>query len=207
MAELGHLGNAYGLALDVVASAAARVEGKFAKCPGDAWRTDAILAAYIAGLFLVEHAVLGGFNAQAAALIRQELEAIAALEELRADKRVEGKTPNIKHVPSVPGSIYSELTGAAHFARGDILSNMASYVGELVDSPGSTRAWLLSPQFMPEATSRLFSLHTLLLLHLAEHQAAHYCQLHGTESTEAEIQSFEKAVLLLERAGAINRDA
>jgi hypothetical protein len=155
----------------------------------------AILAGFIVGLTLVERAILGGFSAQAAALVRQELEAIAALEEIRQGCRTERRTPNVRHVPSIPGSLYSDLSKAAHFADTATLRSATVYRGEMEGEPGPAEKWLLSPQHVPGTTRRLFGMHILLLLHLAEHQAL--------ESTAEDIQTVSRVLQLLNSAGVI----
>jgi hypothetical protein len=207
VAELGEIAEAYALALHVVASASSRVAEKFAEYTPESARRDSILAGYTVGLTLVEHAILGGYNAQASALVRQELEAIAALQEIRLGSRKERQTPNVRHVVSVPGSLYGDLSNAAHFSDSETLHTITAYRGEIEGAPGPTTMWLLSPQHIPVRTRRLFALHTLLLLNFAEHQAEHYHERHGLESTDEEVQSVEQALGLLRRAGVIESAA
>ncbi len=207
VAELGEIAEAYALALHVVASASSRAENKFAEYTPASARRDSILAGYTVGLTLVEHAILGGYNAQAATLVRQELEAIAALQEIRIGARKECKTPNVRHVPSVPGSLYGDLSNAAHFSDSTTLRTITAYRGEIEDAPGPTAMWLLSPQHIPETTRRLFALHTLLVLHFTEHQAEHHYECHSLKSTEEEVQYVERALTLLMQAGVIESAA
>lgn len=201
--ELGEISEAYAIAIEIVASSASRSTDKFAAITLDTSRRDAILTGYIVGLTLVEHAILGGYSAQAAALVRQELEAIAALEELRLGKRKDGKTPNFRHVPSIPGTIYGDLSKAAHFSDTPTLRLLSKYRGEVPEAPGPIEMWLLSPQHVPNTTRQLFALHTLLLLQFAEYQSAHYSELHGSEHTEDERIAVEKALDSLRRAGVV----
>lgn len=203
VAELGEIAPAYSLALGVLASAAKRVEGKFGGWTTKSSRRGSILAGFIIGLTLVEQAILGGFTAQASALIRQELEAIAALEEIRKGCRTERRTPNVRHVPSVPGRFYNDLSKAAHFSDTATLRSATVYRGEIESEPGHAEKWLLSPQHVPETTRRLFGMHTLLLLHLTEHQALDDHEVHGLESTAENIQAVSRALQLLKSAGII----
>ena len=206
LAELAEIAEAYSLALEVIASSASRAVDKFAKMSEDTRRADAILTGFIVGLTLVEHSILGGFGAQAAALVRQEFEAVAALEELRIGSRREGRTPNIRHVPSVPGTVYSDLSKATHFSDTAALRLLGGYRGSIPDPPGETEVWLLSPQHVPNTTKQLFALHTLLLLHFAEHQINHYTVLHGFKVNVPETDAFERSLKLLKIAGVIESD-
>lgn len=207
LSELAEISEAYALAIEVVAASASRTMGNFAKATVEVSRTEAILTGFIVGLTLVEHAILSGYNVQAAALVRQELEAIAALEELRIGKRREGKTPNVSNIPSIPGTAYGDLSKATHFADTPTLRQLGTYNGPVPDGPGPMETWLLSPQHVPNTTKQLFALHTLLLLHFAQYQSAHFSELYGTESSSSEVAAFIRSHNLLELAGVIECDA
>jgi hypothetical protein len=69
--------------------------------------------------------------------------------------------------------------------------------------PGPAEKWLLSPQHVPGTTRRLFGMHILLLLHLAEHQALDHHEVHGLESTAEDIQTVSRVLQLLNSAGVI----
>ncbi len=200
---LGEVAMAYSVALQVVASAASRVDGKFTELTENSSRRDAILAGYMVGLTLVERAILGGYVAQAAALVRQEVEAIAALAEIRSGTRSDGKTPNVRHVPSVPGSLYGDLSRVAHFSHHGALSSATRFRGEMAEAPGPSEVWLLTPQLIPDVMRRLFALHTLLLLHFSEHQSVHYLDQYGIKPTEEDRLAVEQAVLTLKRVGVV----
>lgn len=201
--ELGNVIEPYSIAIELIASSASRSIDKFAENKDESSRRDAILTGFIVGLTLVEHSILSGYNAQAAALVRQELEAVAALEELRLGLRKEGKTPNIRYVPSVPGAVYSDLSKATHFSDTPTLRLLCRYYGTVPNAPNNTEMWLLSPQHIPNTTKQLFVLHTLLLLHFIEHQFEHYSVLHNFEPTEDDVAKFDRAVDLLNRSGML----
>ena len=186
-----------------MATAASRIAGQFAEYKPELAQRDSILAGFITGLTLVEHAILGGYNVQAAALVRQELEAIAALQEIRLSSRKDGRTPNVRHVPSVPGGVYGDLSNAAHFSDAATLQELTAYCGVRVEVPGPTAVWLLSPQHRAGWTHRVFATHVLLLLHFAEHQADHYYESYGVQSTNEEARAIEQAIALLRQAGMI----
>ena len=203
IAELGEIAEAYTLAIEVVATLANRVIATFAKSDARSSRVEAILAVYIVGLTLVEHAILSGYSAQAAALVRQELDAIAALEELRKGSRKDGKTPNVRHVPNVPGRVYSDLSKLTHFSDTEALREVALLNGDPPAAPGPAEVWLLSPQYVLNTTRQLFALHTLLLLHFAEYQALHYFELYGSQPGENEVAAVDQALNLLRTAGVM----
>ncbi len=203
IAQLGEIAEAYTLAIEVVATLANRFAATFAKSNVMSSKVEAILAGYIVGVTLVEHAILSGYSAQAAALVRQELEAIAALEELRKGSRKDGKTPNVRHVPTVPGHVYSDLSKLTHFSDTEALRVVALLKDNSPAAPGPAEVWLLSPQHVLNTTRQLFALHTLLLLHFAEYQALHYVELHGNHPDENEVAAVDQALNLLRTAGVL----
>jgi hypothetical protein len=206
MNELGEVAQAYTVALELVVTLVNKDINEFTEVTNSETESityETIHAGYIAGLSLVERTILEGYTAQAAALVRQELEAITALEELRLGKRKEGKTPYITHLPGIPGTAYGDLSKLAHFSDTSALSLVTSHRGEVPDAPKSSNAWLLSPQHVPNTTRQLFALHTWLLLHLADHQAARYANKNGSQVTEQERASMALIVELLKSAGVV----
>ena len=204
--ELSDILEAYRIAIEIITAAASRSLGSYQRINADATPIEGILSRFIVGLTLVEFAILSGYTAQAAALVRQELEAVAALEEIRVGRRIDGKTPNIRHLPNIPGRVYSDLSELTHFSRSSALRLISQYRGEDPDAPENTEQWLLSPQHVPNTTKQLFALHTVLLLHFAIHQSAHYASLQdATPDTKDELK-FKQAVNILERAGVIESD-
>ena len=205
--ELNDILEAYRLAIEIITAAASRTQGSYQRTNADATPIEGILSGFIVGLTLVEYAILSGYTAQAAALVRQELEAVAALEEIKVGRRIDGKTPNIRHLPNIPGRVYSDLSELTHFSRSSALRLVGQYRGEDPDAPENTEQWLLSPQHVPNTTKQLFALHTILLLHFALHQSAHYASLQGAAPAAQDELEFQQAVNILERAGVVESDA
>ena len=205
--ELNEIFEAYRLAIEIITSAASLTQKTYHRSKADATRIEGVLCGFIVGLTLVEYAILNGYTAQAAALVRQELEAVAALEEIKVGCRIDGKTPNIRHLPNIPGRVYSHLSELTHFSRSSALRLVGRYRGADPDAPENTEQWLLSPQHVPNTTKQLFALHTVLLLHFSLHQSAHYASLQGTTPATQDALEFQQAVKILERAGVIECDA
>jgi hypothetical protein len=204
LAELGpDLEEAYSLAYQAVAMAALQRDGIIAKVPEPPDRRSPILAAFVMGLSLVEEALLDGFNPQASALVRQEVEAIAALEEIRLGRRVEGRTPNVSVVETLNGRVYGGMSNAAHLSHHETLRNLVSMRAEVDHAPGPVAAYLMSPQHLPETTRRMFGLHVLLMIHLVNHQEAHLEEMHGAELSQEAVDVANRATKMLAQAGII----
>jgi hypothetical protein len=166
---------AYSIAVSLITKLAKSVDGKLSKSTVDSIKRGPILAGLISGITLIEYAILGGYNTQAVALLRQEYEAIAALEELKSFKREEGKTPNIKSVKSIPSRIYGQLSNVAHFSHTESLR----FLTELQSATNTHQLTVLYPQYIPDLCFKLFSMHVLFLLHIADNQIIEYESLHG----------------------------
>lgn len=204
LVELNDIIEAYRIVIEIIASAASRAMEAYLPSNADSARTEGIISGFIVGLTLVEHSILNGYTAQAASLVRQELEAVAALEEIKVKRRTDGKTPNVRHLSNIPGHFYSDLSELTHFSRASALRLISQYRGEDPHAPENTEQWLLSPQYVPNTTRQLFALHTVLLLQFSLHQSAHYASFQGTEpSAIQDSLKFRQAVEILERAGVV----
>lgn len=80
-----------------------------------------LIASFIQGIDLCETTISEGLYAQAANLLKQELETIAAIEEFIIGNRKDGKTPNVRFVNWDMGRIYGELNKVAHVSERKVL--------------------------------------------------------------------------------------
>lgn len=84
-----------------------------------------IHSAVIQGVHAIEYCTSSGAYAQAAALVRMEIEAVGALVEIRQGRRTEGKTPNIYPLRHL-GRTYGDLSGLAHLSTHDLLAHVVN---------------------------------------------------------------------------------
>jgi hypothetical protein len=92
-------------------------------------RRAAVHVAVVQGVHIVEYCLATGSYVQAAALIRQELEAPDGLRGIREGQQKDGATPRLKALKHL-GRPYSQLTGLAHLSTHDLLA----HVTDLFDS-------------------------------------------------------------------------
>jgi hypothetical protein len=196
--------SSYKSALSVVASQAKRSDGKYAELNEKAMRRGPILAAFTVGLSLVEDAIFGGYPIQAAALVRQELEAIAALVEIEANTRRDKVTPNIRGL-NVHGRIYGTLSQITHLADNEWVRRLIAYeeppnLGGL--PANATEAWSISPRYSESLFSTL-GIHVFLVLHFTEQQALHMKDLHDLDETPEEVAYAEASLKILADEGVV----
>lgn len=117
----------------------------------DQQRRATVHAATIQGISAIEMCISNGLYAQAAALVRQEIEGVEFLRGVRQGKQKDGATPRLKAYRHL-GRIYSQLTSLAHYSKHDFLNH-------LMAGPKPS----LDPVFNPEFAKFLFGIHIHVL--------------------------------------------
>lgn len=113
-----------------------------------------LITHFIYGINLCEIAIVEGLYTQAATLLRQEHELIAAVQELGISKRKDGKTPHatIGRLKNM-GKVYGELSGAAHVSQSQLIHDIIA--AETSDRKGPS----VVPLFHREISRNLYALH------------------------------------------------
>jgi hypothetical protein len=196
--------NAYSKLLDanllttgVIASALLRVNGEIAPLQNNSLERGALIACFVTGVGFCEKAISEGYYLQALALLRQELETIAAMEEVKQGVRQNGKTPNVGHLPCSLPRLYGDLSAAAHAAKHQVLRSVAEHKEGLPGGPDGTVVWRMIPGFDNELSRRLYSLHVMLMIQLAVHLNDYHEELHRFGLTDQEVTCLNMAIDLL----------
>lgn len=113
--------------LSAIASCLDRFGGK--KWPGELdpdtvtkmTQVSQLTALFLHGVDLCEVAIADGLYGQAAALVRQHMETLAAMDEVWAGRRVPNRTPNIGSLPDSLRPHYGGLSEMAHASVPDYL--------------------------------------------------------------------------------------
>jgi hypothetical protein len=111
--DAGHLIDAHQFAFSAVASMIARFSGRpFEQQSKLIEGRMSLTAQFVQGIDICETSIFEGLYSQAAALLKQELETLAAIDEFENDRRKDGKTPNIGNgIMSGFGPIYGVSRG------------------------------------------------------------------------------------------------
>ncbi len=189
----GQLLEAHMQVVGAIWSAIKRRDGERAEIVGDSQQQIVLIAVFIQGINIVECSISEGYYIQAAALIRQELETIAALEELKKGKRVAKMTPNVGHVPWLLAILYGDLSKAVHAADHDVLQDILAPSSS--GMPEDITGVVMVQQFQDQLSWRLYGLHVALLILLAVHLHEHHEVVHGKGEglNEIEIQAVKNA--------------
>lgn len=88
-------------------------------------RRATVHAAVLQGFHAVEYCISKGMYAQAAALVRMEIEGVECLRGIRQGTQHDGATPRLKALNHL-GRTYSQLTGLAHLSTHDLLTHVTN---------------------------------------------------------------------------------
>lgn len=118
-------------------------------------RRATIHGAILQGIHPIEYLIANGCYAQAAALVRQEMEAVEGLRGIRQGFQADKTTPRLKALKHL-GRYYSQLTGISHLSSHDLLAHIvSSSIGDIDHT------------FNPNFARTLFGLHVVALVSVA----------------------------------------
>jgi hypothetical protein len=127
--DAGDLIDAHMFAMSAVGSMASRFSLRRFEQQSNAMEGRLTLSAqFIQGVDICEVAISEALYSQAAALLKQELERLAAIDGFEKDRRKDGKTPNIgTAATSGFGPIYGDLNIIAHVAQDEIARKLVIF--------------------------------------------------------------------------------
>lgn len=141
----------------------------------------ALIMALYQGLAVIEKLVSEGQYIKAAAAIKQDVEAIARLEELSTspEQRRVGGVPQMRFIPKPLAKMYGDLNDVAHITKHQILR-------ELLHShlDGDAHGLSSSPFFRADVAVQLYDLHLWLLSALLKHHVILLVAMYGDEVLE-----------------------
>ena len=138
-----------------------------------------VIAAYTQGVTVSDRLVAWGQYIKAAAALKQEIEVVARLQELRAGVAVDGRTPQMRHGPEGGGPVYGMLNNIAHPSRKERLEEL---VGRY--SSGHVDSVVTEPTVIPDVAIALFTVHVSLMRDVAYHQIILSADMNGVEDQE-----------------------
>lgn len=195
--EAGDLIDAHQFALSAVYSMIDRFAGKrFEKQPHAVEGRMSLTAQFIQGIDICEVSISEGLYSQAAALLKQQLETIAAIDEYENDRRREGRTPNIgRGITAGFGPIYGDLNGIAHVSRHDLAQQLVTIEKGEICAPS------LLPRYNPELARFLYGNHVYFIVEIGRQTARIFEEVFGETFSEEESQwhFFAMTILLREK--------
>ena len=168
MAAYGRLLDAHMLVTGVLAAGLLRLNGAIAEADQAAFERDALFAAFVIGLEPCEAAIAEARYLQAHAMLRQELEILAQLKAVRANRRKLNGAPNVAALEQSLARLYGGLSTAAHVSRHHIVQTATSWDGEMEGLPGPTNFTRYFPETDDELARKSYALHVYMIIRLVE---------------------------------------
>ncbi|MCA3502626.1 MAG: hypothetical protein IOD05_05095 [Rhodobacter sp.] len=153
---------------------------------------------FIQGVDICEASIAEGLYSQAAALLKQELETLAAVDEYEHDRRRDGRTPNIGNgAMRAFGPIYGDLNSISHVSQHDLARQLVSV--EL----GDIRAPTLIPQYNRALAKFLYGNHVFFVIVAMRQVERIFLHLFDEGLSEEEQKWLELAMTILLREDVI----
>jgi hypothetical protein len=204
MAAYGRLLDAHMLATGVLASGLLRINGAVTEGDQISFERDALFAAFVIGLEPCEGAISEARYLQAHAMLRQELEILAQLKAVGANRRKPNGAPNVAALEQSLGRLYGGLSAAAHVSRHDIVQSATAWDGEVDDLPGPTNMTRYFPETNEGLARRSYALHIYMIIRLVEELSVDLSFRHKSAAfTAAENEALNLAIDLMAAEGML----
>ena len=195
--DAGDLLDAHMFAFSAVASMIKRFSGRrFNQQSKSIEGRMALTAQFVQGIDICETSISEGLYSQAAALLKQQLETLAAIDEFEKDRRKDGKTPNIgSGVMRDFGPIYGDLNDIAHVSQHDLARQLVTI------EQGNIRAPSMLPQYNCDFARALYGTHLYFIIKVTWQTAQIFEEVfgEGLSKEEEDWILYAIAILLRER--------
>lgn len=158
-----------------------------------------LFASFIQGVDLAETAVSEGLYFQAAALIKQQMETVAAMNELAKGQRRDKQTPNVTHLLWRLNVHYGRIQGAAHVSNSALLHDFYQ-----AEAQGEAVPVSILPRYSKSAARYLHTLEVAVMLQFALAVGDLFQDMYGDRWNEEELRWIVQVVDLLESEGAFD---
>lgn len=119
-----------------------------------------LITVFWQGEFYTEQLISEGQYIKATAVIKQEIEIITRILEIKKGVAKDGKTPNVKYAPPMLNLHYGDMNNIAHISKPWMLKILTS-----VDQ-GSFRGVAIEPIFHEELAKKLYEIHLSIFYNL-----------------------------------------
>ena len=155
-----------------------------------------LTAQFVQGIDICETSISEGLYSQAAALLKQELETLAAVDEFENDRRKDGKTPNVGNgIMRDFGPIYGDLNNIAHVSRHDLARQLVTIEQGEICAPS------LIPRYDRELARFLYGNHVYFIIEVTRQTAQIFEEIfgEGLSKEEGDWTFYAMMILLREK--------
>jgi hypothetical protein len=192
---LGELSDAHWLSTSVVANAIWAVSGKPGKSDPDLALLLSLSASFIQGIDICETAISEGLYVSATALLKQEMETIAAIHEVRNKTRKSGSTPNVRSLRGL-SVLYGDLNKVAHVSDSELMQSLVR-----IEMSGQQSGAPLYPVLDTKLAKFLYGLHVSFLTMMAIEVETILEDLYGAGLQDFELDMVARAGQILQKEG------
>jgi hypothetical protein len=140
-----------------------------------------LTAQFVQGIDICETSISEGLYSQAAALLKQELETLAAIDEFENDRRKDGKTPNVGNgIMRDFSPIYGDLNNIAHVSRHDVARQLVTIEQGEICAPS------LIPKYNHDLARFLYGNHVYFIIEVMRQIARIFEEIFGEGQSKEE---------------------
>lgn len=193
----GHL-----IAVSLIARAVERTHLRPGKASPSISERLTLFASFIQGMDLGEVAISEGLYLQAAALLKQQMETVAAMNELAKGTRTDKKTPNVSILLWKLNVHYGYIQGAAHMSNNALLRDFYQ-----TEARGSAVPVSVTPRYSRQAALYLHTLEVGVLVQFAVAVGDLLREMYGESWIDEELKFLLQVMQILEDEGAFDEAA
>jgi len=193
--------HAHAILASVIGRAMRRTNGAIYEITNVNEERTALFACYVIGMTTCEEAIEEARYLQAFALLRQEMEIVGQLKDVRAGKRRKS-TPDLNGFDKSIKRLYDDLSSAAHASKHYMLQNFTT-----TEAEHGTLGPIAGTRYFPicdrEIARKAFGLHLIFTLEFITELSIDHSDRHGCEFTKDDINALTLANQILINEGIL----
>lgn len=138
-----------------------------------------LISTYIQGFGVTEDLIFAGQYTKASALIKQEYEILARINEIKKNKAKIGETPNVKFAPKGSQRIYGKLNKISHPSNPNIISGLLRHYND-----GAINGVNVIPKFDKSYSLELYKSHLYIAFEITKESILILTELYGDKIIE-----------------------
>jgi hypothetical protein len=135
-----------------------------------------LIMVFLQGAYASETLISEGQYIKASAALKQDIEILARLAEIKLNVARPGRVPNVKHAPEGCQRYYGQLNDVAHPSNLHLLQALLSQLHE-----GEARGVSYVPAFVEETALGLYELHVWLLFEAVREHLLLFMEMYGED--------------------------
>lgn len=157
-----------------------------------------LIMVFLQGIYATEALITEGQYIKATAALKQDLEILARIEEVKHNVAKQGRVPNVKFAPKGSQRFYGQLNDVAHPSNLELLQSL---LGSRHD--GEVHGVSYIPTFVEETALALYELHVWLLFEAVREHLLLFIEMYGEADSEMKniLPWMLSAMDLLKRVG------